>query len=196
MNCPVCGKKLIQTEKALRCSGWKEGCEFTVWNTIAGHVLTEQEKEDLIKGEIIGEIRDFRSKAGKPFSARLKLDEEGKAVFVFPDQADLEDGMKCPVCGKAIRRNRKVWCCTDRECGFVIFDSLAGHLFTEEEKRALVEGTQIGPINDFVSRAGKQFTAFVKIGDNGKTRFVFPEEDTDEDEMEHGGINHAVKDDE
>ena len=196
MNCPVCGKELIQTEKALRCSGWKEGCTLTIWNTIAGHVLTDQEKEDLVKGEVTGEIRDFRSRAGKTFSARLKMDEDGKAVFVFPDQADSEDGMKCPVCGKAIRRNQKAWCCTDRECGFVIFDSLAGHSFSEEEKRSLVEGALIGPFTDFVSRAGKQFTASVKIGDNGKTRFVFPEEDTVADGTEHGGINHAVKDDE
>ena len=176
MNCPICGKELVQTEHSLGCSGRHDGCTFEIWNTVAGHVLTDEEKGMLIHGGVTDEIRDFRNREGRPFSARLKLDEEGKLIFNFPKRTGQEN-MKCPVCGKPIRRGKKVWCCMDRECSFVIFNSMAGHFFTEPEKKALLEGEQIGPFNDFISRFGKPFTASVKIGNDGRTQFVFPEKE-------------------
>ena len=29
--CPLCGKPIQETEKAFGCSGWRDGCPFTVW---------------------------------------------------------------------------------------------------------------------------------------------------------------------
>jgi DNA topoisomerase-3 len=186
MNCPICGEELIQNDKALGCSGWQKGCGFSIWNTVSGHALTEKEKEDLVQNGITDEIGDFKSRDGKCFRARLKLDEEGKVIFAFPGRAAGDLVRKCPVCGKAVYRSKKVWCCTDRECSFVIFDSLAGHFFTEEEKEALFEGKQIGPISDFINRNGKNFTAFVELGKDGKAQFVFGKRD-DGDEGANAG---------
>ena len=29
--CPLCGKPVRENEKAFGCSGWKDGCAFTLW---------------------------------------------------------------------------------------------------------------------------------------------------------------------
>ncbi len=186
MNCPICGRELVQTDKALGCSGWQDGCDFVIWNTIAGHDLTDQEKEALILTGITEDIGDFKSKEGKVFSARLKLDDEKKVVFDFPDRMNPVDGKRCPLCGKPVYRSEKVLCCTDRECDFVIFNSMSGHFFTADEMEALYNGEEIGPFEDFISKSGKDFRAFVKLGDDGKTHFVFPKKEGDAAEMNHG----------
>lgn len=31
IKCPLCGKPVQETDKAFGCSGWREGCPFTLW---------------------------------------------------------------------------------------------------------------------------------------------------------------------
>ena len=31
IKCPLCGKPVQETDKAFGCSGWREGCSFTLW---------------------------------------------------------------------------------------------------------------------------------------------------------------------
>ena len=31
IKCPLCGKPVQETDKAFGCSGWREGCQFTLW---------------------------------------------------------------------------------------------------------------------------------------------------------------------
>ena len=140
MICPKCGKELIQSDRALGCSGWKDGCDFTIWNTIAGHTITNDEKQQLAEDGITkDEITDFVSRKGTNFSARLKLDDNMKVVFEFADKPAgstvIDSGLKCPTCGSPIRKNEKAWGCSNRDCNVVIFNTLAGHTFTDEEKR-------------------------------------------------------------
>lgn len=59
-----------------------EGCDFVIWNTIAGHILTDEEKKSLINGDKTELISDFFSKKGNMFPGKLVLDEDKKVVFV------------------------------------------------------------------------------------------------------------------
>ena len=83
LKCPKCGRPLKKGSKALGCTGWQEGCDFVIWNTIAEHVLTDKEKEDLVNKGLTNLIRDFKAKSGKTFNAKLKLNENKKIVFEF-----------------------------------------------------------------------------------------------------------------
>ena len=85
--CPVCRQgRIVAGKKAWGCSRWREGCRFTLWKTVAGKTLTEAQVKTLLAGKTTGEIKGFQSKAGKAFSARLKL--EGEQVrFVFDGTA-------------------------------------------------------------------------------------------------------------
>lgn len=82
-NCPKCGRPVKENRKAYGCSGYKDGCDFVIWKTIAGKQITLGiAKVLLLKGRT-GKLRGFKSKSGKEFSAILKLDEDYKVVFDF-----------------------------------------------------------------------------------------------------------------
>ena len=81
-NCPACNAHVIETPKAYGCSNWRNGCKFTIWKTISNKEITKEiAKEILDKGET-EVFKDFKSKAGKEFSAKLKvIDNEVKFEF-------------------------------------------------------------------------------------------------------------------
>lgn len=82
-KCPICGKDIIENSKAYGCSGYKEGCTFTIWKTIAGKNITKTIATELIKKGRTKEITGFKSKAGNLFSSSLMITEEGKITFDF-----------------------------------------------------------------------------------------------------------------
>jgi DNA topoisomerase-3 len=56
-----------------------------IWKRVAGRTLTPEVARQLIEeGKTREVLSGFRSKAGKPFRARLVLNEEGKVEFDFP----------------------------------------------------------------------------------------------------------------
>jgi len=74
-QCPLCGQTVIETPKAFSCSGWQSGCKFAIWKRIARKAISQRMASTLlVKGET-SKLKGFKSKAGKPFSARLKLDQ-------------------------------------------------------------------------------------------------------------------------
>ena len=94
--CPRCGAEtgeiIRENSKAYGCTSWKSreetGCGFVVWKRVAGRTLTPEVARQLIEeGKTREVLSGFRSKAGKPFRARLVLNSEGKIEFDFPARA-------------------------------------------------------------------------------------------------------------
>ena len=83
-QCPLCGKDVIEQPKAYGCSGWREGCKLTIWKSIAGKRIPATIAKTLLKAGETAKLKGFKSKAGKPFEAKLKL-EAGEVRFVFED---------------------------------------------------------------------------------------------------------------
>ena len=70
--------------KAYGCSNYAStGCRFTIWRTVAGRTLTEEEVAALCRDGRTDKLRGFTSKAGRPFEAALVLGAEGKVEFSF-----------------------------------------------------------------------------------------------------------------
>ena len=80
--CPLCGSGVVEQAKSYGCSGWKQGCKFTVWKTIAGKAIGVRTAQSLLRTGQTPLLKGFRSKAGKPFEARLTL-EGGEVRFDF-----------------------------------------------------------------------------------------------------------------
>jgi DNA topoisomerase III len=81
--CPKCGAPVVETKKAYGCSAWKSGCKFAIWKSISGkRISAPQAKQLLTKGRT-GQLKGFKSKAGKPYSAALVLDGEHKVRLEF-----------------------------------------------------------------------------------------------------------------
>ena len=81
--CPNCGRPLVRMQGRISCSGYRDGCQFTVWQKIAGKTLTEQNMIDLIQKGETGKLKGFKSKKGKSFEANLLLKADGTVEFEF-----------------------------------------------------------------------------------------------------------------
>ena len=80
--CPLCGSVVVEQERSYGCSGWRGGCKFAIWKTIAGKRLSAKTAQALVRRGRSPLLKGFQSKAGKPFDARLKL-ENGTVRFDF-----------------------------------------------------------------------------------------------------------------
>jgi DNA topoisomerase-3 len=94
--CPRCGAEtgeiIRENSKAYGCTSWKSreetGCGFVIWKRVAGRTLTPEIARQLLEeGRTKEVLSGFRSRAGKPFRARLVLNNEGKIEFDFPARA-------------------------------------------------------------------------------------------------------------
>ena len=84
--CPVCGKKLNKMNWGYGCSGYSDGCKFSV-GEICGKKITESQVIALITKGKTGVIKGFTAKSGKKFDAALWLDKNtGKINFDFPEK--------------------------------------------------------------------------------------------------------------
>lgn len=80
--CPLCGGDVVVGKKAYGCANWKQGCPFKIWKTIAQKNITRAVAKQLLKDGITDPIEGFTSKAGKPFTTRLKLSGD-RVAFDF-----------------------------------------------------------------------------------------------------------------
>src|SRR5918995_1571744 len=92
--CPRCGAEtgeiIRENAKAYGCTSWKSreetGCGFVIWKRVASRTLTPEIARQLIEeGKTREVLSGFRSRAGKPFRARLVL-TDGKVEFEFPQR--------------------------------------------------------------------------------------------------------------
>ena len=82
--CPKCGAAVVETKKAYGCSAWKQtGCDFAIWKQVSGKRLSEGQARQLLTRRRTGQLKGFKSKAGKPYAAALKLDGENKVRLDF-----------------------------------------------------------------------------------------------------------------
>ncbi len=103
--CPNCGGVVKENYRRFACSGKDgatEGCGFSITKIPAGRSFELPEAEALLRDQKIGPLEGFRSKAGWPFTAELKLvrDEEihnWKLEFDFGDDAKKDEGDGEPV---------------------------------------------------------------------------------------------------
>ncbi|HZC83802.1 MAG TPA: DNA topoisomerase, partial [Rubrobacter sp.] len=82
--CPKCGAPVVETKKAYSCSAWKQtGCDFAIWKQVSGKRLSEGQAKQLLAKGRTGQMKGFKSRAGKPYAAALKLDGEHKVRLEF-----------------------------------------------------------------------------------------------------------------
>lgn len=174
VKCPLCGGDIVQTPFGFGCACYDrdnpQSCRFSI-GRIAGVKLKEASVKELLQNKKTGIIQGFIAKTGMMFDASLKLDEEGKVVFDFPQKPPPEETtVKCPKCGRLFKRSQWHYEC---ECGFRIFHTIAGVALTDEIMSQLLEtGKSNGKVTGFTSKAGKAFDACLKF-ENDAIKFDF-----------------------
>jgi DNA topoisomerase-3 len=157
---------------------------------VAGRVLEPAEAKELLEKKFIGPLQGFRSKAGWPFAAALKLNDAGEIEFVFDNAPVNADGSAldlntaqqlgtCPVCRGRVFETMMAYACENTfgeepkckmKIGKVILQQPIDH--AQVEKLLTQKKTDL--LRGFVSqRTKRKFSAFLVMGPDGKTSFEF-----------------------
>ncbi len=105
--CPNCGGVVKENYRRFACTGAApssdgEGCGFSITKIPAGRAFETAEAEAFLRDKKIGPLEGFRSKAGWPFTAEMKLvrDEDinnWKLEFDFGEDARQAEGDGEPI---------------------------------------------------------------------------------------------------
>lgn len=165
VKCPICGGDIVKTMFGFGCANYSrdnsDSCRFSI-GQIAGVKLKEAQVKELLTRGKTEVISGFIAKTGMMFEAPLKLTEDGRIVFDFPEKPKpVETSVKCPKCEKLLKKGQWYYEC---ECGFQVSHTVAKVPLSEEIMRELLEtGKTKEKVTGFVSKAGNVFDACLKF---------------------------------
>ncbi len=177
--CPACQSGAIVKRKSFYgCTNWNIdniNCGFTI-NKIAGKMLTENQLKMICEKGKTNILKGFKNKKGKRFSARLKLDDNFKVNFAFPDKNQVQEEISCPICkkGKIIDKGQFFGCSdyNKSNCKFTISKNILSKKITITIIKKLCEEGYTTKLKGFKSKTGKPFSARLKLAE-GKVKFDF-----------------------
>ncbi|GBC62782.1 DNA topoisomerase III [Desulfonema ishimotonii] len=204
-RCPVCGGQVIRGKRDFGCSNWRKkdgGCRFVIRSQMAGQTLSHQVISELLARKEAGPLQGFADENSAPFTGLLRLAESDGfwVVRIEPTDAAAKPEApaptggsgdvigKCPACGGEVVDNPKSYGCAnwrdeDGGCKFVIWKEVAKKLITPAMAKTLIEEGQIGPLDRFISKKGKPFSASLKLTQEDEkwgVRFLFDDRPQEE----------------
>jgi DNA topoisomerase-3 len=199
--CPNCGGVVKENYRRFACAGKATasegvGCGFSITKIPAGRAFETSEAEAFLRDKKIGPLEGFRSKAGWPFTAELKLvhdDEVGnwKLEFDFGDDAKQGDGEPvdfagqtalgaCPKCQGHVYEHGSSYVCEHAVGAHVTCDFKSGKIILQqpvprEEMTRLLTGGRTALLENFVSnKTRRKFKAYLSYDKKeGKVVFEF-----------------------
>jgi len=199
--CPNCGGVVKENYRRFACTGADgagDGCGFSITKIPGGRAFEIDEVERFLRERKIGPLEGFRSKAGWPFTAELRLvrdDEIGnwKLEFDFGDDArdaatsgepvDFSDQQAlghCPKCKGRVFEHGSSYVCEHAVGARVTCDFKSGKIILQqpvarEQMSKLLEGGKTDLLENFVSnKTRRKFKARLAYDDKeGKVVFEF-----------------------
>jgi DNA topoisomerase-3 len=199
--CPHCGGVIKENYRRFACcgsSGMEEGCGFSITKIPAGRAFETVEADAFIRNKKIGPLEGFRSKAGWPFTAELKLVEDAeinnwKLEFDFGDDAKNAEGDgepvdfsgqtslgACPKCKGHVFEHGSNYVCEHSVGAPVTCDFKTGKIILQqavppEEVTQLLATGKTSLLENFVSnKTRRKFKAFLAFdAKEGKVSFEF-----------------------
>ncbi len=200
-RCPNCGGVVKENYRRFACTGTDgsgEGCGFSIAKIPGGRAFETAEADALLRDKRIGPLEGFRSKAGWPFTAELKLvhDEDihnWKLEFDFGDDNKGEQGDgepvdfsgqaslgACPKCKGHVYEHGSNYVCEHSVGARVTCDFKSGKIILQqpishEELAKLLASGRSSLLDGFISnRTRRKFKAFlVWDAKEGKVGFEF-----------------------
>ena len=86
-KCPKCGGNVFESETDYICErsqNENRRCTFKIGKTILQQPISREQAAKILRDRKSDVMKEFISKAGKPFPAWLVLDDKGKVTFEFP----------------------------------------------------------------------------------------------------------------
>ena len=204
--CPNCGGAVKENYRRFTCTGklggdheGGAGCGFSITKIPAGRSFELDEVEQLLSHHKLGPLEGFRSKAGWPFTAELRLvrDEEAanwKMEFDFGEDAKKEEESgeavdfsnhttlgACPKCGGSVYEHGANYICENTlgsgkaKCDFKSGKVILQQPIAPEQMAKLLETGKTDLLENFVSnKTRRKFKAFLTWDAKaGKVGFEF-----------------------
>lgn len=104
----------------------------------------------------------------------------------------------CPLCGKPVVGKAKSYQCSSNKfhknddgewemtegCGLKIWKTIAHKKITPKIAKALLSKGETDTLSGFKSRSGNEFSAALKLEEDGSVTFVFDDQDDDSEDEE------------
>ena len=199
--CPNCGGVVKENYRRFACTGQASaadatGCGFSITKIPAGRAFETAEADAFLRDKKIGPLEGFRSKAGWPFTAEMKLvrDDEianWKLEFDFGDDAKQGDGEPvdfsaqqslgaCPKCQGHVYEHGSSYVCEHAVGAHITCDFKSGKIILQqpvarEEMAGLLASGKTALLENFVSnKTRRKFKARLAYDKNeGKVIFEF-----------------------
>ena len=165
--CPTC-KKPLQIRGDAYCCPERH---IYLNKLIAQRPVTIPEYKSLLTTGTTPTLTGFISKLGKPFSAKLKVNDKGYPEFDFgPKETPTENltfgdwkvgvGEKCYLVEK-------------KDLKFNVFKQIAQRTISIQDLEELLVKGKTQLLTNFISKANKPFSAFLVLKRGGKVEFEF-----------------------
>jgi DNA topoisomerase-3 len=183
--CPKCGGVVQENYRKFQC----QNCDFSLWVVLSGREWAPEEVGELITRRFIGPLSGFRSRAGKPFSAGLRLTDDYKLEFDFgqarpgedeaaPDFSGQESVGACPKCQSRVFEHGVSYVCEkavgpERSCDFRSGKMILQQPVERAQMQKLLATGRTDLFTRFISRKGRPFKAYLAKTPEGKVGFEF-----------------------
>lgn len=159
-KCPVCGGDVIEVGKGYICSKSKRddpnACHFGISHTVGGMKFSKEDLTILLSGGTTS-AREIKTKTGKPWKVKFKLDENWKLVPI--DAEEKKEVGKCPRCHSPIIGTSNNFYCSKKDCDWSFSRRIKGATLSDKDLQDLLAGQRT-----------REITFLWRNGEKGKAR--------------------------
>ena len=184
-RCPKCGGEVHEQYKKFACVN----CDFGFWKIMGGRQIEPAEAETLLTERSVGPLDGFRSRIGRPFSAKLRLNGDDEVEFDFGPRIGDDDGATydfsgqtplgpCPKCGARVFETPNAYVCEravgeGRSCDFRSGRTILTRTIEPAQMTKLLETGKTDLLQFVSARTRRPFSAYLVKQPDGKVGFEF-----------------------
>jgi DNA topoisomerase-3 len=184
-RCPKCGGEVHEKYKRFQCVD----CDFGFWKIMGARQIEPAEADTLLSTREVGPLDGFRSRIGRPFSAKLRLTDANEVEFDFGPRADADDGPApdfsaqtplgpCPKCGNRVFETPNAYVCEravgeGRTCDFRSGRTILQRPIEPVQMSKLLETGKTDLLQFVSARTRRPFSAYLVKQADGKVGFEF-----------------------
>jgi DNA topoisomerase-3 len=201
-KCPKCQHPVYEAGMSYVCEksvGANRSCDFRLGKVILQQPVDRPQAVRLLETGKTDLLTKFISKKGRPFKAFL-VTQKGKVAFEFEArQARVKKGKaaeakappakvdftgqqsigKCPKCDAPVFETEAAYLCEQsqaekRPCKFKISKAILQQPIERAQAAKLLAESKTDLLKNFISKAGRPFSAHLVMDDMGKITFEFP----------------------
>ena len=188
-RCPKCGGEVHEKYKKFQCVA----CDFGFWKIMGGRQIDPAEADALLSTREVGPLDGFRSRLGRPFSAKLKLTDANDVEFDFGPRLDDDEGPApdfseqtplgpCPKCGNRVFETPNAYVCEravgeGRTCDFRSGRTILQRPIDRAQMTKLLETGKTDLLQFVSARTRRSFSAYLVKQADGKVGFEFEAKD-------------------